>query len=103
MDSLPALWNKFFTTPKNISRRFFRAALLTSLFGVPVHLVFLFVFLALGEKEMAYVSAGSIVIWLAAVVLARSGRVLAGLLLISVEVIAHAVFAMLYLGWHSGF
>ena len=101
--SLPALWNKFFTTPKNISRRFFRAALLTSLFGVPVHLIFLFVFLALGEKEMAYVSAGSIVIWLAAVVLARSGRVLAGLLLISVEVIMHAVFAMVYLGWHSGF
>ena len=103
MNTPAVLWEKFFTTPKNISRRFFRAALLTSLFGVPVHLIFLFIFFALGEKQMAYVSAGSIVIWLGAVVLARSGHVLPGLLLIAAEVIAHAVLAMIYLGWHSGF
>ncbi len=103
MNSLRALWEKFFTTPKNISRRFFRAALLTSLFGLPVHVTLVFVFFALGENEMGYVSVGSIIIWLAAVVLARSGRVLAGLLLISVEVLAHAVCAMIFLGWHSGF
>ena len=103
MSAFVSLWEKFLTTPKNISRRFFRAALITSLFGLPVHLILVFVFFALSENEMGYVSVGSIVIWLAAVVLARSGRVLAGLLLISAEVLAHAVFAMVYLGWHSGF
>jgi len=71
MNSLPGLWEKFFTTPKNISRRFFRAALLTSLFGLPVHMILVFVFFALGANEMGYVSVGSIIIWLAAVVLAR--------------------------------
>jgi class 3 adenylate cyclase len=103
MNAFLALWEKFFTTPKNISRRFFRAALLTSLFGLPAHIIFLIIFVVLGEREMSYVNVGSIVVWLIAVFLARSGRVLGGLLLISAEVAVHAIFAVHFIGWHSGF
>jgi class 3 adenylate cyclase len=42
-------------------------------------------------------------VWLVAVFLAKSGRVLEGLLVISAEVVAHAIFAVHYIGWHSGF
>jgi len=103
MNAIALLWNDFFTPPPNISRRFFRAALITSLFGLPAHMIFLIIFAVLGEREMVYVNIGSVVIWLTAVFLARSGRVLGGLLLISAEVVIHAIFAVYYVGWHSGF
>lgn len=103
MTPLFTLWNDFFTPPPNISRRFFRAALITSIFGLPAHVIFLIFFSVLGEREMAYINIGSIVLWLSAVFLAKSGRVLAGLLVISAEVVVHAIFAVHYIGWHGGF
>ena len=103
MNTISRVWNDFFTPPPNTNRRFFRAALITSIFGLPAHLIFMIIFFKLGQREMGLINIGSMIIWLTAIILARHGHVLEALLFISVEVVAHAIFAAHYIGWHGGF
>lgn len=68
-----------------------------------VHLLFLALFLALGARTMVQVNGVSLVVFLVAAHLIRTGRWQRGAYLIAAEVLAHAALAVLATGWETGF
>ena len=75
----------------------------TALVGFAGHLLFIFLFSWLGVTQMAWLNVGSCVIFLVCFWLNRRGTPHLALLLGAFEVAAHAVLAVIFVGWESGF
>jgi diguanylate cyclase (GGDEF)-like protein len=71
--------------------------------GISAHAGFVLMFALLGHPRLAAFNVASIAMWIAAWLVNRRGRSTLGMWLLTVEVIAHAVLAVLTLGWASGF
>jgi diguanylate cyclase (GGDEF)-like protein len=98
-----------FLTPKNNSRLSqgdFNLAVVihfTALVGLAGHFLFIFLFFWLGVNQMAWLNIGSCAIFLVCFWLNRRGTPHLALLLGAFEVSAHAVLAVVFIGWESGF
>ncbi|MDI1258218.1 GGDEF domain-containing protein [Aquabacterium sp.] len=89
---------------QNTSAELFRKMML----GVSVmcgftHLAFLVLFHVNGIRDMALVNVGSILCYVLTFVLALRHQVTLAWMLITTEVVGHAVLAVYYIGWDSGF
>ena len=60
-------------------------------------------FALLGHPRLAAFNVASVAIWIAAALVNRRGRSTLAMWLLTAEVVAHAVLAVLTLGWASGF
>jgi diguanylate cyclase (GGDEF)-like protein len=96
-------------TPKNnwrLSSGDFNLAVVihfTSLIGSAGHFLFIFLFFWLGVNQMAWLNIGSCAIFLFCFWLNRRGIPHMALLLGTLEVAIHAILAVIYVGWESGF
>jgi diguanylate cyclase (GGDEF)-like protein len=96
-------------TPKNYSRLSqgdFNLAVVihfTALVGFTGHFLFIFLFFWLGVRQMAWLNIGSCAIFLLCFWLNRHGTPHLALLLGVFEVAVHALLAVIYVGWESGF
>ena len=95
----------FFHSPhiKTGSYRFYVAAQPIFLIGLLFHAAFIPLFYYLGVKELLYFNCFSVIIFSASLILNYRGRQSAALWLAYIEVNAHAVLAVVLLGWQSGF
>jgi diguanylate cyclase (GGDEF)-like protein len=75
----------------------------TSLVGFAGHFLFIFLFLWLGVKQMALLNIGSCILFMICFWLNQHGYLHLSLLLGSFEVGLHAVLAVAFVGWESGF
>jgi len=71
--------------------------------GISAHAGFVPMFALLGYPRLAAFNVASVAMWIGAWLANRRGRSTLGMWLLTVEVIAHAVLAVLTLGWASGF
>jgi len=71
--------------------------------GISAHAGFVPLFALLGHPRLAAVNVVSVAMWVAAWLANRRGRSTLGMWLLTLEVTAHAVLAVLTLGWASGF
>jgi adenylate cyclase len=71
--------------------------------GVVIHMVFVALFVWLDQPAMALFNVASVVIWLVALVQARSGRFILTFTLIAIEMILHSGLAVQTLGTAFGF
>jgi diguanylate cyclase (GGDEF)-like protein len=71
--------------------------------GILAHAGFVPMFALLGHTRLAAFNVGSVAIWIAAAVVNRRGRSTLAMWLLTFEVLAHALLAVLTLGWASGF
>ena len=87
-------------------RAYFRVCRLwriVSLVGASSHLLLLFVFFAIGIREMVFFNLLSVAIWIGGIVLLRQGRFYLVYCFELFEVIAHGVAATYFLGHETGF
>ena len=71
--------------------------------GIAAHTGFVAMFALFGHPRLAAFNVLSVAIWIAAAIANRRGRSTLGMWLLTLEVVAHAVLAVLLLGWSSGF
>ena len=71
--------------------------------GMAAHAGFIPMFAALGHPRLAAFNVLSVAMWIAAALANHRDRSTLAMALLSVEVVAHAVLAVLTLGWSSGF
>jgi diguanylate cyclase (GGDEF)-like protein len=71
--------------------------------GIAAHAGFIPMFAALGHPRLAAFNVASVAIWVAAWIANRRDRSTLAMGLLAAEVVAHAVLAVLALGWSSGF
>ncbi len=71
--------------------------------GFAGHFIFIFLFAWLGVSQMAWLNLGSCAIFLLCFWLNQRGNLHLALLTGVFEVAAHAVLAVIYVGWESGF
>jgi diguanylate cyclase (GGDEF)-like protein len=71
--------------------------------GVAAHAGFIPMFAALGYPRLAAFNVASVAMWVAAWIANRRDRSTLAMGLLAAEVVAHAVLAVLALGWSSGF
>lgn len=74
-----------------------------SYLGFFAHISFIPIFFWIQLDILAYFNFFSVFAWLAAYVFNRQGQHVEAMILLAVEVIAHASMATYYLGWDSGF
>ncbi len=74
-----------------------------SYLGFLAHLSFIPIFFWLHLDILAYFNFFSVLAWLAAYFLNRQGWHVEAIILLVIEVVAHAIIATYYLGWDSGF
>ena len=74
-----------------------------SYLGFFAHLSFIPLFFWIQLDILAYFNFFSVLAWLAAYFFNRQGQHVEAIILLAVEVIAHASMATFYLGWESGF
>jgi adenylate cyclase len=89
--------------PPGVDPHFYRAFRLVCFVGLLIHFGFIFFFLLLGVSSLALFNVVSVLLWAGALILAQRSQLLMGFALLSLEIIAHAVIAVLVLGWSSGF
>jgi diguanylate cyclase (GGDEF)-like protein len=71
--------------------------------GIAAHAGFVPMFALVGHPRLAAFNVASIAAWIVAWLANRRGRSTLAMGLLTVEVVAHAVLAVLTLGWSSGF
>ena len=71
--------------------------------GIAAHAGCVPMFALLGHPRLAAFNVLSVAMWIAAALANRRGRSTLGMWLLTLEVVAHAVLAVLTLGWSSGF
>lgn len=71
--------------------------------GIISHLLFILLFFWIELDFMAYFNIFSVAAWIVAYSLNRKGRHVESVILLSIEIIAHASLATYFLGWDSGF
>ena len=71
--------------------------------GIAAHAGFVPLFALLGHPRLAAFNVLSVAAWIAAAIVNRRGRSTTGMWLLTIEVVAHAVLAVMTLGWASGF
>ena len=71
--------------------------------GIAAHAAFVPMFALFGHPRLAAFNVLSVAIWIAAAIANRRGRSTVGMWLLTLEVVGHAVLAVLLLGWSSGF
>jgi diguanylate cyclase len=87
--------------PQN--KRFYLMSQSTIWLALVMHLAFLLVFLALQVKPLVWFNFGSVLLYAGCIPLNAKGRHNVPYIAGSLEVLAHAVFAVRFLGWESGF
>ena len=94
----------FYAKPSCIEeRRFFTVIHYTAFFGFTVHLVFIGLFAYLKVYPLAIFNIGSVIAWYFVLYNNLKGRQVASFILASVEVVSHAIAAVLFLGIEPGF
>jgi class 3 adenylate cyclase len=90
----------------NISREYFHVYLVGK-YTIPVsiagHLLLLISFFVLGIYPLAIVNIFSIAIWVTAYIIGLRGRQFEAMFIGITEILIHAVLAIYFLGWRSGF
>ena len=90
----------------NISREYFHVYLVGK-YTIPVsiagHLFLLISFFALGIYPLAIVNIFSVAIWVTAYIIGLRGRQFEAMFIGITEILIHAVLAIYFLGWRSGF
>jgi diguanylate cyclase (GGDEF)-like protein len=71
--------------------------------GIAAHAGFIPMFALLGHPRLAAFNVLSVAMWIAAAIANRRDRSTLAMALLTIEVVAHAVLAVLTLGWTSGF
>jgi diguanylate cyclase (GGDEF)-like protein len=71
--------------------------------GIVAHVAFVPIFALLGHPRLAAFNVLSVAIWIAAALANRRDRSTLGMWLLTLEVVVHAVLAVMTLGWSSGF
>ena len=71
--------------------------------GASAHMGFLVIFWLLGQDVLAAFNIFSVTVLTAAIFLHLNGRMVIAFHIVGAEVLAHAVLATVYLGWHTGF
>lgn len=97
---------RFFEKPENVHKRNFRFFFVTNityLFGLSIHLIFIFVFAGLHLYWMAAYNLVSCSVFFSSLTMNRQGRHNSSALLAGLEVIAHAGLSTWMIGWQSGF
>lgn len=82
---------------------FRRVLVAVSVLAGAIHVAFLALFQATGVGVLANINVASVLCYVLAFFIVRRGHALAGILLMSGEVVAHAVLASVLIGWGSGF
>jgi class 3 adenylate cyclase len=100
------LRRRFFEPPPNLRpgyERYYPAAW----YGYPIalawHALFIVVFALAGATTLAWINLGSVAIWVLVIVLHLHGYLRSGVALSILEVGAHAVLAVMLVGWDTGF
>ena len=100
------LWIWFKTPPaklNNEEKNLFTASSFGSLLGFIAHLLFLFIFITLDVKILAYFNILSILIFLGGFLSTRVGRFGFTWVLMTLEIMTHAALATFIFGLNSGF
>ena len=100
------IWIWFKTPPAQLSneeKNLFTASSFGSLLGFIAHLLFLFIFIALDVKLLAYFNILSILIFLGGFFSTRVGRFGFTWVLMTLEIMIHAALATFIFGLNSGF
>ena len=93
-------------TPEHIKPENFRMYVVVnymSYLGIGAHSLFIPLFMWLGAWPLALFNVVSVTAWVTGQRLNHRGQHYAAVLIISLEVILHALLAVYYLGWDSGF
>jgi diguanylate cyclase len=85
------------------SSRIYRVIHYVTYVGISAHAAFIALFFWLQVPLLGYFNLGSVVAWCAARWLNQRGRLRTAAVIITVEVLTHAVLACGLLGWSSGF
>jgi diguanylate cyclase (GGDEF)-like protein len=83
--------------------RIYRVIHYVTYVGISAHAAFIALFFWLQVPLLGWFNVGSVVAWCAARWLNQRGRLRTAAMIITVEVLAHAVLACSLLGWNSGF
>jgi adenylate cyclase len=100
------LRNRYFEPPPNVAaehQRFYFAASYGYPCGVLWHFVFIFLFWLVGAQPLALLNIGATAIWGLALLLHLSGRLRSAVVLAALEIIVHAAFCVVFIGWGAGF
>lgn len=98
--------NQHFAIPAHIDDRFHRWYGLSFLLypaAFVLHFLFILLFWTVGERELAYFNIGSCILFIVVLHLTYRGWLYLGVFLANIEVVAHAIFATLMMGWSTGF
>lgn len=96
--------NIFYAQPSRVEeRRFFTVIHYTAFFGFTVHLLFIGLFAYLKVYPLAVINIGSVIIWYFVLHNNLNGRQVTSFALASIEVVFHAIAAVLFLGIEPGF
>src|SRR5690242_9522633 len=84
-------------TPPGIDAHFYRAFIFVCYIGLFIHFAFIFLFWLAGTLTLALFNIVSLLLWAAALVLARRGQIIQGYTLLAIEILAHAVVSVVSL------
>jgi class 3 adenylate cyclase len=100
------LRQRFFEPPPDLPpgyERYYPAAR----YGYPIalawHALFIVLFALVGAETLAWINVGSVAVWVLVIWLHLQGRLRSGVVLSILEVAAHAVLAVMFVGWDTGF
>jgi class 3 adenylate cyclase len=78
-----------------------------ALYGYPIalawHAAFIGIFALVGATPLAWINVGSVAIWVTAIAVHLAGHLRAAGALALVETTAHAILAVMFVGWDAGF
>lgn len=100
------LRRRFFEPPPNLRagyERYYPAAW----YGYPIalawHALFIVIFALVGAAPLAWINVASVAVWVLVIWLHLHGHLRSGVVLSLVEVSVHAVLAVMFVGWDTGF
>ena len=106
MTLLAGLWRRFVEPPPGLDptwARYYPAAR----YGYPIalawHVLFIGLFALVDAETLAWINVASVAIWALVIRLHLEGWLRAGVVLSFLEVTAHAVLAVIFVGWDTGF
>src|SRR5438270_6690396 len=103
LSSIRAVRERVFNSPQGIDSRFYQSIMLVCVLGAPFHALFILLFALLGIYPMALFNVFSVALWLLAIFFLRRAQPVIAASLISIEVMAHAILSVYYIGWQAGF
>ncbi len=101
--SLRILLKRLLVVPAGTDVRFCQTLILVALTGASLHAAFVFLFARLDIIPLAWFNILSVSMWTMGLLFAKGGQGVIAMLVADVELVAHQILAVHFIGWASGF